>query len=82
MGVERISNGQKKKMLSLGNLCNWGTTAINFTRPTMPRRTPEYMLSQRLRFCEGAMVCFRRKGIAATNLNDMNRAGSTGGVGL
>lgn len=37
----------------------------------MPRRTPEYMLSQRLRFCEAAMACFRRKGVAATNLNDI-----------
>lgn len=37
----------------------------------MPRRTPEYMLSQRLRFCEGAMACFRRKGVAATTLNDI-----------
>lgn len=37
----------------------------------MPRRTPEYMLSQRLRFCEAAMACFRRKGVAATNLTDI-----------
>jgi len=37
----------------------------------MPRRSPEYMLSQRLRFCEAAMACFRRKGVAATNLNDI-----------
>jgi AcrR family transcriptional regulator len=29
------------------------------------------MLSQRLRFCEGAMACFRRKGVAATNLTDI-----------
>lgn len=37
----------------------------------MPRRSPEYMLSQRLRFCEGAMACFRRQGVAATNLTDI-----------
>lgn len=37
----------------------------------MPRRSAEYMLSQRLRFCEAAMACFRRKGVAATNLNDI-----------
>jgi AcrR family transcriptional regulator len=29
------------------------------------------MLSQRLRFCEAAMACFRRKGVAATNLTDI-----------
>ncbi|KRB86537.1 hypothetical protein ASE00_07525 [Sphingomonas sp. Root710] len=29
------------------------------------------MESQRLRFCEAAMACFSRKGVAASNLNDI-----------
>jgi AcrR family transcriptional regulator len=37
----------------------------------MPRRSQEYMDSQRLLFCEAAMTCFRRKGVAATNLTDI-----------
>lgn len=37
----------------------------------MPRRSQEYMDGQRLRFCEAAMSCFRRKGVAATNLTDI-----------
>lgn len=37
----------------------------------MPRRSPEYMESQRLRFCEAAMACFSRNGVAATNLTDI-----------
>lgn len=37
----------------------------------MPRRSAAYMDGQRLRFCEAAMSCFRRKGIAATSLADV-----------
>jgi len=37
----------------------------------MPKRSPEYMQQQRLRFCEAAMACFRRKGVVATSLNDI-----------
>ena len=37
----------------------------------MPRRSQEYMDGQRLLFCEAAMSCFRRKGVAATNLTDI-----------
>ena len=37
----------------------------------MPRRSPSYMLSQRLRFCEGAIACFRRQGVAGTSLTDI-----------
>jgi AcrR family transcriptional regulator len=37
----------------------------------MPKRSPEYMESQRLRFCEAAMACFSRKGVAASNLTDI-----------
>lgn len=37
----------------------------------MPKRSPEYMQQQRLRFCEAATACFRRKGVVATSLNDI-----------
>lgn len=37
----------------------------------MPKRSPEYMETQRLRFCEAAMACFSRKGVAASNLTDI-----------
>lgn len=37
----------------------------------MPKRSAEYMESQRLRFCEAAMACFSRKGVAASNLTDI-----------
>ena len=37
----------------------------------MPRRSQEYMDGQRLHFCEAAVACFRRKGVAATNLTDI-----------
>ncbi|MBY8824927.1 TetR/AcrR family transcriptional regulator [Sphingomonas colocasiae] len=37
----------------------------------MPKRSQEYMDRQRLRFCEAAMACFRRKGVVATNLADI-----------
>jgi AcrR family transcriptional regulator len=37
----------------------------------MPKRSAEYMQQQRLRFCEAAMACFRRKGVVATSLNDI-----------
>jgi AcrR family transcriptional regulator len=37
----------------------------------MPKRSREYMDQQRLRFCEAAMACFRRKGVVASNLNDI-----------
>lgn len=37
----------------------------------MPRRSPEYMQNQRLRFCEAAMACFSRKGVTASNLTDI-----------
>lgn len=37
----------------------------------VPKRSREYMDAQRLRFCEAAMACFRRKGVVATNLNDI-----------
>ena len=40
-------------------------------RRRMPRRSQEYMDGQRLLFCEAAMSCFRRKGVAATNLTDI-----------
>jgi AcrR family transcriptional regulator len=37
----------------------------------MPKRSPEYMRQQRLRFCEAAMAGFRRKGVGATSLTDI-----------
>lgn len=37
----------------------------------MPKRSPEYMEGQRLRFCAAAMACFSRKGVAASNLTDI-----------
>lgn len=37
----------------------------------MPKRSPEYMENQRVRFCRAAMACFSRKGVAATNLIDI-----------
>lgn len=37
----------------------------------MPKRSPEYMEGQRLRFCEAAIACFRRKGVVASNLTDI-----------
>ena len=47
----------------------------------MPRRSLEYMDRQRLRFCEAAMACFRRKGVVATSLTDIcNETGLTMGA--
>jgi AcrR family transcriptional regulator len=37
----------------------------------MPKRSREYMGAQRLRFCEAAMACFRRKGVVASSLTDV-----------
>ena len=37
----------------------------------MPKRSPEYMAAQRVRFCEAALACFRRKGVVASNLTDI-----------
>ena len=37
----------------------------------MPRRSDEYMAQKRLEFCEAALECFRRQGVAATSLADI-----------
>lgn len=37
----------------------------------MPKRSAEYMESQRLRFCDAATACFRRRGVVATSLSDI-----------
>lgn len=37
----------------------------------MPKRSQEYMDKQKLRFCNAAMACFSRKGVAASNLTDI-----------
>jgi AcrR family transcriptional regulator len=37
----------------------------------MPKRSPEYMKQQRLRFCEAAMACFGRNGVVGTSINDI-----------
>lgn len=47
----------------------------------MPKRSKEYMQAQRLRFCEAAVACFRRKGVTATNLTDIcNESGLSMGA--
>lgn len=37
----------------------------------MPKRSPEYMERQKQRFLDAAVTCFRRKGVNATNLNEI-----------
>ncbi len=37
----------------------------------MPKRSPEYMESQRSRFCAAAVACFRRKGVSDSSLVDI-----------
>lgn len=37
----------------------------------MPKRSADYMQTRRVAFCEAALACFRRKGVAATSLTDI-----------
>ncbi|WP_162935723.1 TetR/AcrR family transcriptional regulator [Tsuneonella amylolytica] len=48
-----------------------GMRRANGVKDWMPKRSREYMDSQRLRFCEAAMACFSRNGVVATNLTDI-----------